>query len=441
MIMLVFSFSFPSGAQTVSDKLHQYFEAAQKAGTFNGSVLVAQKENILINKGYGHKEIETKKLNDSNTVYQIGSITKQFTSTVILKLAEQGKLALSDKLSKYFPDFSYSSKITLEQLLTHTSGIFNFTNDTAFMANGWYNVVDKEKVFAVFKNRPLDFEPGTKYNYSNSGYYLLGAIIEKVTGKKYELVVRDMIFKPLNMTHSGFDFIALKSPDKATGYYLISEELNSKARLVDSTVSFAAGAIYSTTEDLYKWNQSLLSAKILNARTLENAFTPRLSKYGLGYIIDTVLKKQIVSHNGGVDGFISHSTVIPTEGTQVIIFCNNMSTPLNNVIRAVFAILYNQPYEMPELKQSVNIDTVVLRQYVGEYELTPAIKITVTLVDGRLKAQVTGQAAYDIFASKENLFFYKIVDAQLEFLKNEKGDIEKLILHQNGQHMPAKKVK
>ena len=440
LLIFLVIISAPAFTQTTAEKLDQYFTAAQKAEDFSGSVLIIQKGNTLLDKAYGFKDADAKSLNDRNTIYQIGSLTKQFTAIVILKLAEQNKLALTDKLSKYFPGYTNGDKITLEHLLTHTSGIYNYTDDTAFRVKDWYLPSNREKMMALFKDKPLDFEPGTKYNYSNSGYLLLGYIIEKVTGKKYENIVRDFIFKPLHMEHSGFDFINLKSSDKATGYYYISENSNSKAKLVDSSVSFSAGAIYSTTADLHKWNEALLTAKIVSAESLENAFKPRLSKYGFGFIIDSIQGQRLISHNGGVDGFLSHNTIIPAEGIQVIILSNNMSSKITNVTAAVFSILYNMPYKIPEVVKEVKVDTAVLKEYVGEYQLAPTFTITISVEGEQLKAKATGQSTFDIFPRTESSFFYKIVDAQIDFVRNRKGEVESIMFHQNGQHLPGKKI-
>jgi len=439
--LLYIIISFASFGQGVADKLGQYFDAAQKANVFNGSVLVVQQGDTLLNKGYGFKDVDAKTPTNKNTIYQIGSVTKQFTSTVILKLAEQGKLGLNDKLTKYFPDYPNGNKITIEHLLTHTSGIYNYTTDRAFMESGSDKPSDQQKMMDLFKNKPLDFEPGTKYNYSNSGYQLLGYIIEKVTGRKYESVVRELIFTPLHMTHSGFDFTHLSSTNKAVGYNSLNDSIGNRAKIVDSSVSFSAGAIYSTTGDLVKWDDAVASAKILSSQSLKNAFTSRLSNYGFGYVIDTLNGDRRISHNGGIDGFLSHNSIITNKDIKIVILTNSRSTKMNDVINSVFAILYEKPVAMPEAKATISLDSTVLKKYIGDYELAPNFKLTITLNGNQLSAQATGQSAADIFPQKENYFFYKVVDAQIEFVLNDQGEVDKLVLHQNGQNMPAKKVR
>jgi CubicO group peptidase (beta-lactamase class C family) len=432
---------FVSFSQTIPDKLNEYFIAAQKAELFNGSVLVAEKGQLLLNKGYGYKNVVDKSLNDPNTIYQIGSVTKQFTATIILKLAEQKKLALDDKLTKYFPNLPNADKITIENLLAHTSGIWNYTKDQDFMRTGVEKPRDELGMLSLFKDKPLDFEPGAKYSYSNSGYVLLGYIIEKVTGKKYESVVREQIFQPLKMANSGFDFTHLASPDKATGYLALTTGNSTKSLIVDSSISFSAGAIYTTLDDLYKWDQSLSTEKILTKASLDNAFTPRLDNYGLGWSIYTVAGKKVVTHDGGIHGFLSHNSIIPSDDISITILSNSGSSSMNQLSKDVLAIVYKQPYKLPEVIKEIKVDINIMKKYVGEYELTPTFKIVVSILDGGLKAQATGQPQFDLFAKDENNFFLKVVDAQVEFVKNDKGEVDKLILHQNGAHQPAKKVK
>ena len=222
-------------AQPAVQKLDELVAAYAKNEKFNGTVLVAQKGTVLLQKGYGYKNAAKNEMNDANTIFQIGSITKQFTSAIILRLQEMKKLSVQDKLSKYFPALSFADSVTIENLLSHTSGIFNYTNNADFMKTEAVKPASQEKIFALFKDKPLEFVPGSKYNYSNSGYMLLGYIIEKVTGKPYEKVMHETVFTPLHMDHSGFDFTSLQSPDKATGYFALTKDANTPATVVDSS--------------------------------------------------------------------------------------------------------------------------------------------------------------------------------------------------------------
>ncbi len=425
----------------VAKKLDEYFKAAQNAGMFNGTALVVEKGNTILNMGYGYKDAETKAPATANTIYQIGSVTKQFTAAVILQLAEQGKLKLDDKVSKYFPSLPNAERVRIENLLSHTSGYFNYTNLKNFMMNEVAKPIDQKGMFALFADSALGFEPGTKFSYSNSGYVILGYIIEKVTGKKYEQVVRKQIFTPLQMSHSGFDFTHLADADKAVGYNAFPGSNTTRSPIVDSTVSFSAGAIYSTVGDIYKWNQALSSEKILKKKSLQNAFTPRLNKYGFGWGIDTIDGRRMISHNGGIHGFVSHNSFFPNDNIYVTLLSNSGASKMDQVIKEVRSIVFGKPYALPQVLSEIKVDTGILFKYVGEYELSPAFIITVSLTNGSLKAQATGQPSFDLFAKTENIFFLKAVVAEVEFIKNDKQVVEKLILHQNGQHMQGRKIR
>jgi CubicO group peptidase (beta-lactamase class C family) len=439
IIILLSSLSL--AAQEAAQKLDELVTAYTQMEQFNGSVLVAQKGVILLQKGYGYKNAAKKEMNDATTVFQIGSITKQFTSAIILRLQEKKKLSIQDKLSKYFPDLPFADSVTIENLLSHTSGIFNYTNNGEFMKTEAVKPATREKILALFKDKPLEFTPGSKFNYSNSGYMLLGYIIEKVTGKPYEKVVHEMVFTPLHMNHSGFDFTNLYSPDKAVGYFALTKSANTPAPVVDSSASFAAGAIYTSVEDLYKWDRALFTEKIISKASLKDAYTPRKGTYGLGWNIDTAYGKPVYAHGGGIFGFSSNILRDPEEDICIILFDNKGDGGLEKITGGLNAILHNKPYTIPKEKIAIAVDSSLLKQYTGEYELAPNFILTISLEQGRLMVQATGQGKAEMFAERENFFFLKVADIQLTFTKDADGKTDKLILHQNGRDMPAKKIK
>jgi CubicO group peptidase (beta-lactamase class C family) len=426
-------------AQPSPGKLDTLLAAYHKLGSFSGSVLVAQKGIVIFQKGEGYKDSKAAATNDEHTIFQIGSVTKQFTSAIILQLQEQHKLAVQDKLSKYLPGYPQGDQISIENLLTHTSGVYNYTNDAAFMTNHTTQPMARDSLLALFRNKPLGFPPGEKFSYSNSGYILLGYLIEKITGKPYFQVVSENIFQPLHMDRSGFDFAGLKSADKATGYS--SAAMDQPAPVVDSSVSFSAGAMYTTVGDLYKWDRGLYTGRIVSQASLEKAFTPYKSGYGYGWSIDSAYGKRDLSHGGSITGFTSFILRVPETETCIILLDNHQSTVLGKIAADINALLNNKEYKIPEEKKEITLDSAILRQYVGEYELAPAFHVVVTLNSGKLEAQPTGQGKAQLFAEREGLFFLKVVDAEVEFQEGADGKIEKMILHQNGMQMPGKKVR
>jgi len=437
--LLLFCVTIQACAQTVEQKIDELLTTYATQNKLNGTVLVAEKGKIIYEKGFGYRNAELKIPNDVNSIFQIGSITKQITSAVIMELQQEGKLSVHDKLSKYFPGFLNGDKITIENLLTHTSGIHNYTEDTVIMKNDVTKHYSEEQMMALFKSYPPDFEPGARWSYSNSAYSILGYIIEKVEKKPYEQVVRQRIFQPLGMSNSGFDFTHLSSPNKTTGYFSLSPKV-AVAPIVDSTIAFSAGAVYTTVGDLYKWDRAIYTDKILKPESWKAVFTPYKNKYGYGWGIDSAFGKQYVAHSGGIHGFSSYIIRFPQDEAVVIAFDNSSSNVLGPISKNIAAILFNQPYELPGAKKSIAVDSAILKQYVGEYQLAPGFIITVTLDNNGLKGQATGQPAFELFAEKENLFFLKVVDAKIEFVKDASGTVTEMVLYQNGEHR-GKKIK
>jgi CubicO group peptidase (beta-lactamase class C family) len=435
-VLFVVHFSFAQG-----DKLDALIDAYAKLYKFNGSALVAKNGVILLNKGYGYRNATDKVANHEQTIFQLGSVTKQFTSAVILKLQEEKKLTVSDKLSKYFPGYPKGDSITIEQLLTHTSGIYNYTNDQKFMANEVTKSANREMMMALFKDKPLDFSPGSSWSYSNSGYSLLGYIIEAVTKKPYEQAVRKYIFTPLKMTHSGFDFTHLKSNEKAIGYFKLNDKEKVEAPIVDSSVSFSAGAIYSTIGDLYLWHKALQKNSILSREQQEKAYTPVKNRYGYGWSIDSIEGKRRVSHGGGIHGFITTIARVQEDDICIVLLSNASNTTVGEISKSIFAILYGKEYELPKERTEIKLPEEKLKEYVGEYELNKDLHVVISLKEGALVAIPTGQKTEILYAEKEDLLFVKSQDIQLEFTRNEKKEIDGFILHQGGAKIPCKKIK
>lgn len=441
LFLLIGVISIKVASQTPAQETDELLKQYTKQNSFNGVVLVAQKGKILLEKGYGYKNAAAKTLNDSNTVFQIGSITKQFTSAIILQLQEQHKLSLQDKLSKYIPDYPKGDSITIENLLTHTSGIYNYTNGNEYIKNNAAKPVNLDELISSFKNMPFDFSPGTEYRYSNSGYVLLGYIIERITGKSYFTVVNENIFKPLKMTHSGFDFSNLKSPNKGTGYFKLSEKSTHPATIVDSSQSYAAGAIYTTAGDLYKWDRALYTNSIIHDSSLQKAFTPYKSNYGYGWVIDSSYGKKVVMHGGEISGYTGFIARIPSDEICIILLDNKSSPGLAKIAENINSILNQQPYDYPKPHKEIDLDSSILKQYIGQYQLASNFIITISLEDGQLILQATGQEKNELFAEKENFFFMKLQDVQVEFIKDLNDKVARLNLYQYSQRVSAIKIK
>lgn len=433
--------SLISFSQDLTARLDTLLQAYTDQHKFNGTVLVSKGGTVLLDKGYGYRNVANRVMHDKNSVFQIGSVTKQFTTAIILKLQAEKKLNVQDHISKYFPQYPKGDSITIENLMLHTSGIYNYTNNGEFMKNEITKPANKEKMMAMFQDKPLDFSPGTRYSYSNSAYLLLGYIIESVTKKHYEQVVRDYIFTPLKMTHSGFDFTHLQSKEKSTGYFGQTAKDTIAAPIVDSSVSFAAGAIYSTTDDLLRWHKALLNNVVLTSEQQEKAYTPVKNKYGYGWVIDSILGKRVLMHGGGIHGFTSNFSRLPADDICIVLLSNTSSTALNNITRDIYAILYNKPYEIPQARKSITLPEEKLKEYIGEYTIKEGLNLIITLKEGVLRGAPTGQSTVVLNAEKEDHFFVNEPDVRLKFTRNEKQEIDGFILYQGGMEVKCPKVK
>jgi CubicO group peptidase (beta-lactamase class C family) len=269
---------------------------------------------------------------------------------------------------------------------------------------------------------------------------LLGYIIEDVSKMPYEKAVRRYIFGPAGMTHSGFDFTHLIDPNKAVGYFRIGADSSTTAPIVDSSVSFAAGAIYSTTGDLYKWFQSWQADRVIKKTSKEQALSPVMNQYGYGWHIDSIFGKRRIGHGGGIHGFNTNMASIP-EDNATIILLNNAGNPfLDRITESIFAILYDKPYQFPEERTSAAMAADSLKQYTGVYDLSEQLIITVRMEDGKLLGKPEGQEELQLHPQKEtDTFYVEEVEADVVFNRNAAHEIISMTLKQRGREMTGKK--
>ncbi len=420
-----------SDAQDLA-RMEQVVQSHVAAGTFMGTVLVAREGAVVFDKAYGMANLELDVPNTTHTKFRLGSITKQFTAAAILLLEERGKLKLDDKVKTYLPDAPTAwDRITVFNLLTHTSGIPNFT------ASADYNTVKLSSrtaaaAVSAVRDRPLDFGPGEKYSYSNSGYVALGAIIESISGQSYEAFVTENIFKPLGMTDSGYDSNTAVIKRRASGYMRTANGYVN-AGYIHMSIPHAAGALYSTTHDLLKWEQALFAGKVVSKASLDRMITPFKNNYGLGLTSSTVKGRQVIAHGGGIDGFNTQLAYYPASRTVVTVLSNVNGNVPDALTTQLAAIMHGDTVTLTSERKEITLPVATLSKYVGAYELSPAAAMTIALDGNQLTAQLTGQGKLPIFAQSETLFFLKVVDAQLEFA----ADGSHLILHQGGREQKA----
>lgn len=413
------------------------------------AVLAAQNGRIIFEKGYGLANVEHRVPVRPETKFRIGSITKQFIAAAILKLHEQGKLDLDDKLSKFIPDYPRGDEATIHHLLTHTSGIhsFNFRLDFTEVVATYGH---EEDTIKWFKDDPYDFDPGKKYSYNNSGYFLLGHVIRKAWAsgdRRYGAFLRETFFQPLGMkstdVHRAQDVIE----DEAHGYAWEGGKVT-KARYWDMSRIGGAGALYSTVRDLYRWNEALFSGEVLSDASLKTAFTPAKTVedegedeeggYGYGWGISSYRGLKQISHDGGLPGFTSSLLRMPEEKFTVVVLANavpplpDLDTPsLAHEIMQLCLADKLAPFPKP-----ISTNVVASRlydAYVGRYGYKDSSILAVTREGERLFAQLTGQARFELFPKSETEFFWKDADAQLTFIKGQEGTATKAVHRQGGR--------
>lgn len=406
---------------------------------FMGSVLVARGSDILLSKGYGFANLEWNIPNSPSTKFRLGSITKQFTAAGVLLLEERGKLSIDDPVKKYMPDAPAAwDKITIFNLLTHTSGIPNFTSFPDYAKLEGYSATPAELV-ARFRDKPLDFQPGEKWSYSNSGYVLLGYLIEKISGESYAQFVQDNIFKPLGMVNSGYDSNSAVIQNRASGYTPESGGIVN-AGYIDMTIPLSAGGLYSTTEDLLRWERGLFGGKLLSPESLKKMTTPFKSDYGFGLIIRTVNGHEEIGHGGGIEGFNTMLAYYLDDKLTVVVLANLNGAAAQEIATDLRTLAEGGSVVLTSERKIVKIDPKIFDGYVGSYRLAPNFILKVTRDGDRFITQATGQGQVEIFPESDHNFFAKVVNAQITFVTNNQGQATELILHQGGQDQRGARV-
>jgi CubicO group peptidase (beta-lactamase class C family) len=556
-----------SFSQDKAEKIDDLLKRYNEYGLFNGSALVTENGKVIFKKGYGYANMEWKVPNTPDTKFRIGSISKQFTATIIMQLVEEGKIKLNGKLTDYLPNYRKDTgdKVTIHELLNHTSGILPYTSMPNVWSDSLRNHYDQDYMIKHFHSGDLQFEPGTQFAYNNTGYYLLGAIAEKVTGKKLGQLLKERILTPLGMTNTASEDDEIVVDKKASGYLKFGKSYRLEPYFFMPN-ALGAGQMYSTVEDMLKWDQALYTNKILSKESKEKMFTPYLANYGYGWGIATDTIKgtneitKVTQHSGGINGFNTLFIRLLKNKQMIAIFSNAGNAPLNEMAGEIINILYNQKFNYPKkpisdviadvidkdginaaidkyrkLKESENdnydfsenqlntlgysylqkgdvdialavfklnieaypkafnpydsyaealmtkgeneesiqyykksleinpgntngidqlkklgveykaeelkIDNSVLSKYEGQFQLAPSFIITIRVDGNKIFAQATGQSEFEIFPSSETKFYYKVVNAQIEFVKNDESNFNKLILYQNNREMPAERIK
>jgi CubicO group peptidase (beta-lactamase class C family) len=437
ILLLLSGFLFASNSKTLESKVDTYLAAYQKAGTFQGSVLIAQKGKILFMKGYGFANEEFQVPNGPQTKFHLASITKPFTATAVLLLREKGLLRLDDTLAKYIPDYPKGDKILIEHLMGHKSGIPNVNSFPDYDQKALSHH-DLPEIISWYKDKPLEFEPGSKYSYSNSNYNLLAYIIEKVSGKDYGTFLRENIFSPLEMNATDHDGDPKKIiRNLASGYIPVGTSGIQNAPFLDWSIKTGNGSVYSTILDMYKWDRALYGNRILPQVVLQEMFDK-----GYGWFSEERFGHKRIYYNGRSPGFNSSFDRFINDDLCIIVLANNYSAVVGSISRDLSAMMFGQPYEIPEEIKPVQISASALQRLAGKYEFGEDF-----YVPGAFEIRVIDQKLFivrehfqnPLITLSETRFFSRDYWASIEFTKDKNGKINGLV-YRDHQEFHAKRL-
>ncbi|MBC7874661.1 MAG: serine hydrolase [Ferruginibacter sp.] len=438
-----------------AEQLDSLFTQLHNDKKFYGNVLIAEKGNIVYQKSFGKASLEKNTALDAESMFELASVSKQFTAMGIMLLKKQGKLNYEDSLRKFIPELPYYN-ITIRQLLNHTSGLPDYMG---LFATNWDNkkiAVNKDMIALLAKYKPaILFAPGEKWEYSNTGYAMLASIIEKASGMEYGKYLEKNIFQPLVMKRTvvyrrryenkiidnyAYGYVM----DQSRKEYVLPDSVPTTAMMVYALDGIVGdGTVNSTTNDLLKWDMVLYTEKLVSKEMMAEAFSParlnngKTHNYGFGWGIGKIEGiGKIINHSGGWPGYVTFIERHPESGKTIIILRNHETPepPLQKIRNILYGI-------KEVAKKEILLAVESLDQYTGEYELAPGFIITITRENDKLYGQATGQEKFELFAEKEDMFFLKVVEAKLQFIRNEKGAINKLILYQGGQETEGLKIK
>ena len=443
-LILISGIYTPNSLQAQS-KVQTYDEIMAPFIKDNGpgyAIQIDKGGNTIYKKIFGKADLELDINLQQDHVFRIGSITKQFTAACILKLMEEGKLNLKDDIQKYWPNFpSNGHTITVEHLLTHTSGIKSYTGMEIWDEETRKKDFTVEELINYFKDEPMDFAPGEKFAYNNSGYILLGFIIEKVSGMNYAEYLQNNIFEPFNMQDSYYGEHERIIKNRVKGYDKNDEGNVINAPYLSMTQPYAAGSILSTTNDLIKWNRAVMHGKFISKASLamaHNDFTLNdgsKTGYGFGWGLVDLKGSQGVRHSGGINGFLTAGAYFLEEDVTLIVLSNcNCNSP-----EPFFVKLAAQAVGKPILPpKAIDVSPKLMDLYAGNYELSPDFIINILHNEGKLIGKAPGQPDVEMVPVREHGFVIEEINAKVMFNLKD-GKVESLTLYQNGEHL-AKRI-
>jgi CubicO group peptidase (beta-lactamase class C family) len=430
----------PAVSQDTSDQ--RYAQIAASVDQFvsqfttgsepGGAVIVLKDGKVIFRKAYGMASLELGVKMEPEMVFAIGSLTKQFTAVAAMRLAEKGRLSLTDYVGKYFPDFPGSERIQIRHLLAHTSGIKDYIPLPDFSSRMRENL-SNDDVLEIVKKEPLEFIPGEKFSYSNSNFALVGAIIEKVSGQGYERFLRESILIPLGLNHTQVINNIKVIPGLVNGYELTDGQIR-KAGMMSCSYLHAAGGMCTNIDDLAKWNNAVFGGQIISRASLDECLTPnklnngQSSGMGMGWFVDTLYGQPYLYHGGGIYGFVNHTLFLPEVNLYVAVLRNfiNRSTDTRRIAEAIAGIVLGEDVTGKATK-TISLSVEQLSRYVGLYKFDDDSVRRIMLIDGRLYYGIGENRKVEIFSESLTRFYQLGGRVQLEFQFDDRGEVVSVV--------------
>jgi CubicO group peptidase (beta-lactamase class C family) len=441
-----FALRSEAGSQKAPDsirtELEDYLAAAEKEWGFQGSVLVARGEEVILKMGTGTADRVESTPNTPVTKFMIASVTKVFTAAAVMKLAEEALIRLDDPAVRYLQDFkdSLSGDITIRHLLSHSSGLPEFVPGESARGKMGESVGPRDLAAGIRGKEPL-FRPGQEARYSNIGYILLGLIIEEVTGESYYDWIGGHILKPLGMNDSGTSLDYFSRPDFARGYVEDGAGNIIPAPFIHPSWGYSAGALYSTVEDLYRWDRALASTDFLAADFLEVMFRPHNPSFSLGWLVDSAFGLRSLAHGGGAPGYGAWIERWPEEDLFTAVLSNVTGMPVGEIGRSLAAVVFGESYEQPVKRTALAVNPDVLEEFLGGYLIKNGDIRHIIREGGSLYVIRGSGPRIPILPFQRDLFFFpNDKGAFIRFVRDDKGRLTGHIFHQLGLDEPASKI-
>ncbi len=422
------------------ERLDLYLNTLEEKNKAITAVAISKGGEIVYEKYSGYLSPTNTQRFNATTKFRVGSISKTFTATVIFQLIEEGKLSLDTKLSSVYPDFLNGDKITIAHLLSHQSGIHNYTDESDFAS---YMTVgkSKEEMLKIMKRMSSDFEPGSNTSYSNSGYFLLGLIIESVTGKTYTKNITDRIISKLELKETSYGDKIENDKNEATSMLLQGEWITYPYEW-DMSTAYSAGAVVSTPRDLNVFMRALFKNELVSEESV-NKMKEIIRGLGHGVFAVPFYEKQAFGHNGHIDTFDSGSYYFESDDVNVTVISTGLAITYNDILVGVLSLYFEKPFDIPTYdEKSIELDVETLKTYEGDFSSSKLpLKISVKVTDGQLTAQATGQNPFPLTAISETEFKFDAAGIVMIFGDKVDGKYTTFILKQGGQQFPYTKDK